>query len=70
MLIPGLIIHDEDDEETSVEHSKRVHSKWINSRLHITKGFGHNLKSTEVVKEVVQFINLQKNEIEIPTFAP
>lgn len=56
ITIPGLIIHDEDDEETSVEHSKRVHSKWINSRLHITKGFGHNLKSTEVVKEVVQFI--------------
>ena len=27
-----------------------------NSRLLVTKGFGHNLKSVEVVKEVVQFI--------------
>ncbi|MBK5279871.1 MAG: alpha/beta hydrolase [Bacteroidia bacterium] len=56
----GLIIHDEEDDETSVEHSKRVHAKWENSRLLITKGFGHNLKSIEVVKEVVQFINLKK----------
>lgn len=52
----GLIIHDEEDVETSVEHSKRVHQNWNNSRLYITKGFGHNLKSIEVVKEVVAFI--------------
>ena len=55
--VPGLIIHDEDDDETSAEHSKRVHQQWTNSRLHVTKGFGHNLKSIEVVKEVVDFIN-------------
>ena len=70
--IPGLIIHDEDDDETSVNHSKRVHAKWINSRLHITKGFGHNLKSTEVVKEVVQFIESASahptSNIPIPSF--
>src|SRR6478609_6463373 len=54
--VPGLIIHDEGDDETSVEHSKRVHNQWSNSRLHVTKGFGHNLKSIEVVNEVVQFI--------------
>lgn len=56
VTIPGLIIHDEEDDETSVEHSKRVHQQWSNSRLHVTKGFGHNLKSVEVVKEVVQFV--------------
>lgn len=66
----GLIIHDEDDEETSAEHSKRVHQQWNNSRLLITKGFGHNLKSVEVIKEVIQFIDYQKNKIEIPTLAP
>ena len=66
--VSGLIIHDEEDDETSVEHSKRVHEQWSNSRLHVTKGFGHNLKSIEVVKEVVEFVNRQKNQVEIPTF--
>jgi pimeloyl-ACP methyl ester carboxylesterase len=65
--VPGLIIHDEDDDETSVEHSKRVHQHWGNSRLHVTKGFGHNLKSIQVVNEVVQFINHQKAQVEVPT---
>jgi Serine aminopeptidase, S33 len=70
VILSGLIIHDEEDDETSVEHSRQVHRQWANSRLLITKGYGHNLKSTEVVKEVVQFINYQKNTIEIPTLAP
>ena len=56
ITIPGLIIHDEDDKETSVNHSRQVHQQWSNSRLLITKGLGHNLKSAEIVKEVVQFI--------------
>jgi len=69
VTISGLIIHDEEDDETSVEHSRRVHRQWTNSRLLVTKGYGHNLKSAEVVKEVVQFIN-QKNKIDIPTLTP
>ncbi len=56
LTVPGLIIHDEHDDETSVEHSRRVHKQWSNSKLLITKGFGHNLKSGEVVKQVVKFI--------------
>ena len=56
LTIAGLIIHDEGDDETSVHHAKRVHQNWRNSKLLITKGLGHNLKSVEVVKEVVQFI--------------
>jgi pimeloyl-ACP methyl ester carboxylesterase len=55
--IPGLIIHDEDDTETSAVHSKRIHQSWKNSRLVITKGAGHNLKSSEVLREVIAFVN-------------
>ena len=58
----GLIIHDELDNETSAEHSKRVHAQWKNSTLHLTKGLGHNLKSVEVVKEVIRFV-------EVPEFS-
>ena len=54
--IPGLIIHDEDDDETPFHHAERIHKAWKKSKLIKTKGFGHNLKSAEVIKEVVQFV--------------
>lgn len=57
LRIPGLIIHDEEDKETSFNHAQRIHSSWKNSKLIKTKGFGHNLKSTEVVRDVIQFVN-------------
>ncbi len=52
----GLIIHDEHDDETSVENSKAIHLVWENSTLLITKGKGHNLKSVEVLDVVVNFL--------------
>lgn len=57
LKVPGLIIHDEEDDDTSVTHSKRIHAAWRNSRFIVTKGFGHNLRSDEVVKEVIKFVN-------------
>ena len=53
----GLIIHDEDDNETSVHHAKRINANWNNSQLQITKGLGHNLKSDVVVNSVIEFIS-------------
>lgn len=52
----GLLIHDEDDDETSVGNSKAIHQQWKDSKLIITKGKGHNLKSAEVVKLVMDFM--------------
>ncbi len=52
----GLIIHDEVDEETSVDNSKAIHKVWNNSTLVITKGKGHNLKSIEVLDVVINFL--------------
>jgi pimeloyl-ACP methyl ester carboxylesterase len=57
LKIPGLIIHDVEDSETPFHHAERIHRAWKNSKLIRTKGFGHNLKSQEVVKEVIQFVN-------------
>ncbi len=57
ITIPGLIIHDEEDVETAVENSKLIHQSWKNSKLILTKGKGHNLKSSEVIQQVVDFIN-------------
>jgi pimeloyl-ACP methyl ester carboxylesterase len=52
----GLLIHDEEDMDTSVENSKRIHSQWKNSSLLITKGYGHNLRSEHVIRQVVDFV--------------
>lgn len=57
---PALMIHDEDDDETSVKHTRDIHRIWKGSRLMITKGLGHNLKSKEVVMAVVDFIGEPK----------
>jgi pimeloyl-ACP methyl ester carboxylesterase len=54
--LPGLIIHDEEDAETPFYHAERIHSAWKNSRLIKTKGYGHNLRSQEVVNEVIRFV--------------
>jgi pimeloyl-ACP methyl ester carboxylesterase len=56
LTIPGLLIHDEEDTETSVENSLAIHQAWKNSALIITKGKAHNLKSVDVVNQVVNFI--------------
>jgi pimeloyl-ACP methyl ester carboxylesterase len=60
--VKGLIIHDEDDDEAPYRYSIPLHQSWERSRLITTKGFGHNLRSTTVVKEVVDFINGASDE--------
>jgi pimeloyl-ACP methyl ester carboxylesterase len=59
----GLIIHDEHDKETSVEHARRIKARWAHSQLQITKGLGHNLKSDLVVNAVMEFIADRKQGI-------
>lgn len=56
LAFPVLMIHDEEDDETNIRHTKDIHRIWKGSRLMITKGLGHNLKSKEVVTAVVNFI--------------
>jgi pimeloyl-ACP methyl ester carboxylesterase len=54
--VKGLIIHDEDDQEAPYHYSQPLLEIWKQCRLVTTKGYGHNLKSASVVKEVVEFI--------------
>lgn len=54
--IPGLIIHDEGDDEAPYKHAVRIHKAWPQSKLITTKGFGHNLKSHKVVEVVKDFV--------------
>lgn len=57
LTIPGLIIHDEEDTEAPVKHSKAIHRRWKNTTLYITKGFGHNLRSNEIIEKTRDFID-------------
>jgi esterase/lipase len=54
--VAGLIIHDVGDDEAPFKYAEAIHQAWKRSKLIATKGFGHNLKSASVVKEVVNFI--------------
>jgi pimeloyl-ACP methyl ester carboxylesterase len=60
--VPGLIIHDEEDDEAPHHHSISLQQKWKKSRLVTTKGFGHNLRSPSVVEEVLKFIEQESQE--------
>jgi len=59
LAIPGLLIHDEGDKETSIRHSRNIHEAWKGSTLITTQGLGHNLKSTETVDQVFEFVEAQ-----------
>ena len=56
--VPTLIIHDEEDAEISVEHSKEILELWPWSELLLTHGLGHRriLDDKIVVHKVVDFI--------------
>ena len=55
---PGLIIHDEEDKDVSIDHARTNHSAWKNSELLETKGLGHRLilSDEHVISKVIDFI--------------
>ena len=63
--IPTLIIHDENDNETPYHHALAIHAVVKESRLITTSGLGHNLRSANVVKLVVDFVNHSTPDQEI-----
>ncbi len=54
-----LIIHCEDDLETSVKDAYIIHSKWKNSTLAITANLGHRriLKDATIAHKIINFLN-------------
>lgn len=55
--IPGIIIHDKTDVETPYKYAELISMQWPQSKLITTEGLGHNLKSAEVVKEIINYIH-------------
>lgn len=55
--IDGLIIHDEYDKIIPYNDAEDFKNFYQNARLITTEGFGHGLKSEEVNKHIIEFIN-------------
>lgn len=53
---PALIVHDQQDTETSYIYSENLSKVWKNSQFILTNGLGHGLKSKEVLNMVCTFI--------------
>lgn len=60
LSIPGLIIHDKGDAEAPYRYAVSIHEAWKGSSLLTTEGMGHNLRSTEVVQAVSDFITTDR----------
>lgn len=56
LQIPGLIVHDADDRDTSIVHGERLHQAWEQSTMIRTTGLGHDLKSQDIVDAVGHFV--------------
>ena len=58
VVIPTLVIHDENDNEIPLSASKNICQNLINGRLLITKGLGHRkiLGDISVIKSTLQFL--------------
>jgi esterase/lipase len=52
----ALIVHDKTDKSTSYLDSESLSKVWKNSNLKLTKGLGHELKSEELLLEILNFI--------------
>jgi pimeloyl-ACP methyl ester carboxylesterase len=53
---PALIVHDTDDADTPYAHAAAMYANWPNAQMLTTSGLGHNLKSPEVLRQVMQFV--------------
>ncbi len=53
--IPGLLVHDRQDEVGPYEGARRLHQTWTDSELFTTEGLGHSLPGPEVVAAVMGY---------------
>lgn len=57
LVVPGVIIHDKDDDETPFRYAREIHEVWKKSMLIQTRGLGHNLRSADVIRIVRDYVS-------------
>lgn len=62
IMIPVLVIHDEDDYEVPVKAGIHIHQYLKNGELFLTKGLGHRkiLGDSKVIQKIINFITDKK----------
>jgi pimeloyl-ACP methyl ester carboxylesterase len=63
LRIPGMIVHDRDDNEVIYENGEALHRSWSRARMLTTQGLRHRrvLKHPEVINAVVDFLRAGRN---------
>lgn len=51
--VPGLVIHDKQDETTPFEEGQAIHKNWEGSDFFVVDGVGHSLQNREVYKQIL-----------------
>ena len=54
--VPGLIIHDEEDDVAPIEGARVMHDNWSDSRLATTQGYGHSLTGDQVPTLIISYL--------------
>lgn len=59
LTMPGLIIHDEDDDELPILHAETLQARWPGATLARTTGLGHRriVRDPVVVERVARFVD-------------
>lgn len=62
LTMPGLIIHDENDQEVPWQEGAAIAKAWLNSEFVKTSGLGHRrvLRDRKTVDKVIDFIRLSE----------
>lgn len=55
--IPGLIVHDVEDDIVAFGEGQKIVASWKNATLIETQGLGHSLHSNEVYSKIVSFLH-------------
>lgn len=62
--IPGLIVHDVEDDLAPVEGAEAIYANWKKASLILTEGLGHSLVGMEVVELITEYLLLDEAELE------
>ena len=64
VAVPGLIIHDEEDDVAPIDGARMMHHNWVGSKLATTKGCGHSLYGEIVPALVISYLQRDRDELE------
>ncbi len=59
LVMPGLIIHDEEDDVAPIDGARAMHSNWSGSELAVTRGCGHSLTGSVIPALVLAYLRRQ-----------